>query len=203
LSRQSEPAERENNRSAGVPNVPFCPLHVARRRRLDKWIPFGNPTVLGFPPLRAPAPKAFGATRRIRHLWITASQWLVREFPDLSNCLQQTVQSDLTIFDCLSDAAFRDPPSRSIVFLAGAGSSIRAPSSSGTENSAKAFSFLNTRSDFLTVAAVAALLATPSAALGDSVSSASVAALPTRGDDVLEDHGGSILCPRAGHSAPG
>jgi hypothetical protein len=71
-----------------------------------------------------------------------------------------------------------------------------------TENSAKAFSFLNTRSDFLTVAAVAALLATPSAALGDSVSSASVAALPTHGDDVLEDHGGSILCPRAGHSAP-
>src|SRR4029077_20326467 len=78
-----------------------------------------------------------------------------------------------------------------------------APSSSGTENSAKAFSFLNTRSDFLTVTAVAVLLATPSAALGDSVSSASVAALPTRGDDVLEDHGGSILCPRAGHSAPG
>src|SRR5271166_3934029 len=33
-------------------------------------------------------------------------------------------------------------------------------------------------------------------------SSASVAARPTRGDDVLEDHGGSILCPRAGHSAP-
>jgi hypothetical protein len=62
---------------------------------------------------------------------------------------------------------------------------------------AKAFSFLNTRSDFLTVEAVAALLATPSAALGDSVSSASVAALPTRGDDVLEDDGGSILCPRA------
>jgi hypothetical protein len=80
---------------------------------------------------------------------------------------------------------------------------IRALSSSGTENSAKAFSFLNTRSDFLIVAAVAALLATPSAALGDSVSSVSVAALPTRGDDVLEDHGGSILCPRAGHSAPG
>ena len=79
----------------------------------------------------------------------------------------------------------------------------RVPSSSGTENSAKAFSFLNTRSDFLTVAAVAALLATPSAALGDSVSSASVAALPIRGDDVLEDHGGSILRPRAGHSAPG
>ena len=78
-----------------------------------------------------------------------------------------------------------------------------ALSSSETENSAKAFSFLNTRSDFLTVAAVAALLATPSAALGDSVSSVSVAALPTRGDDVLEDHGGSILCPRAGHSAPG
>ena len=36
--------------------------------------------------------------------------------------------------------------------------STRVPSSSGTENSAKAFSFLNTRSDFLTVAAVAALL---------------------------------------------
>jgi len=46
-----------------------------------------------------------------------------------------------------------------------------------------------TRSDFLTVAVVPALLATPSAALGDSVSSASVAALPTHGDDVLEDHG--------------
>ena len=40
------------------------------------------------------------------------------------------------------------------------------------------------------------------AALGDLASSASVAARPTRGDDVLEDHGGSILCPRAGHSAP-
>jgi hypothetical protein len=71
--------------------------------------------------------------------------------------------------------------------------------SSGTENRAKVFSFLNTRSDFLTVAVVPAL----PAALGDSVSSASVAALRTRGDDVLEDHGGSILCPRAGHSAPG
>jgi hypothetical protein len=35
-------------------------------------------------------------------------QWLVREFPELSNCFQQTVQSDLTIFDCLSDAVFRD-----------------------------------------------------------------------------------------------
>ena len=80
---------------------------------------------------------------------------------------------------------------------------MRVPSSSGTENSAKAFSFLSTRSDFLTVAVVPAVPATPSAAIGDSVSSASVAALPTRGDDVLEDHGGSILCPRAGHSAPG
>ena len=75
-------------------------------------------------------------------------------------------------------------------------------SSSGTENRAKVFSFLNTWSDFLTVAVVPALLATPSAALGDLVSSASVAARPTRGDDVLEDHDGSILCPRAGHSAP-
>ena len=74
--------------------------------------------------------------------------------------------------------------------------------SNGTKNSAKAFSFLNTRSDFLTVAVVPALLATPSAAFGDLASSASVAARPTRGDDVLEDHGGSILCPRAGHSAP-
>jgi hypothetical protein len=77
------------------------------------------------------------------------------------------------------------------------------PSSSGTENSAKVFSFLNTRPDFLTVAVAPALLATPSAALGELVSSASVAARPTRGDDVLEDHGCSILCPRAGHSAPG
>jgi hypothetical protein len=76
-------------------------------------------------------------------------------------------------------------------------------SSSGTENRAKVFSFLNTWSDFLTVAVIPALLATPPAALGDSVSSASVAARPTRGDDVLEDHGGSILCPRGGHSAPG
>jgi len=77
------------------------------------------------------------------------------------------------------------------------------PSSSGTENSAKAFSFLNTRSDFLTVAVVPALLATPFAALGDLASSASVAARPTRGDDVLVDHGGSILGPGAVHSAPG
>ena len=77
----------------------------------------------------------------------------------------------------------------------------RVPSSSGTENSAKAFSFLNGRSDFLTLAVVPALLATPSAALGDLASSASVAARPTHGDDVLEDHGGSILCPRVGHSA--
>jgi hypothetical protein len=75
-------------------------------------------------------------------------------------------------------------------------------SSSGTENGGKLFSFLNTRSDFLTVAVVPALLATPSAALGDLPSSASVAARPTRADDVLEDHDGSILCPRAGHSAP-
>jgi len=72
---------------------------------------------------------------------------------------------------------------------------MRVPSSSGTENSAKAFSFLNTRSDFLTVAVVPALPATPSAALGDSVSSASVAALPTHhGDDVLEDHGCLTPC---------
>jgi hypothetical protein len=69
------------------------------------------------------------------------------------------------------------------------------PSSSGTENGAKLFSFLNTRSHFLTVLVVPALLATPSAALGDLASSASVAARPTRGDDVLEDHGGPILCP--------
>ena len=53
------------------------------------------------------------------------------------------------------------------------------------------------------MAVVPALLATPSAALGDSASSAPVTARPTHGDDVLEDHGGSILCPRAGHSAPG
>jgi hypothetical protein len=63
------------------------------------------------------------------------------------------------------------------------------PSSNGTENSAKAFSFLNTRSDFLTVALVPALLGAPSAALVDLASSASVAARPTRGDDVLDDHG--------------
>ena len=67
-----------------------------------------------------------------------------------------------------------------------------APSSSGTENSAKAFSFLNTRSDFLTVAAVAALLATPSAALGDSVSSASVAALQIFARDELDRGSNSI-----------
>ena len=51
------------------------------------------------------------------------------------------------------------------------------------------------------MAVVPALLATPSAALGDLASSAWVAARPTRGDDVLEDHGGSILCPGAGHLA--
>ena len=55
----------------------------------------------------------------------------------------------------------------------------------------------------LIVAVVPALLTTPSAALGDLASWASVAARPTRGDDVLEDHGGSMLCSRAGHSAPG
>jgi len=77
------------------------------------------------------------------------------------------------------------------------------PSSSGTENSAKAFSFLNTRSDFLIVAVVPALLATPSAALGDSVSSVSVAARPIYGDDVLEDHGCLTPFPHAGHSVPG
>src|ERR1700686_4464875 len=67
----------------------------------------------------------------------------------------------------------------------------------------KLFSFLNTRSDFLTVAVVPALLATPSAALGDSVSSASVAARPIYGDDVLEDPGCLTPCPHAGHSVPG
>jgi hypothetical protein len=65
------------------------------------------------------------------------------------------------------------------------------------------FSFLNTWSDFLTVAVIPALLATPSAALGDSVSSASVAARPIYGDDVLEDHGYLTPCPHAGHSVPG
>jgi hypothetical protein len=79
----------------------------------------------------------------------------------------------------------------------------RVTSSSGTENRTKVFSFMNTRSDFLIVAVVPARLATPSAALGDLASSASVAARPTRGDDVLEDHDGSILCrPGAGHSVP-
>ena len=87
-------------------------------------------------------------------------------------------------------------------YLRDGGYQLRGLGSSGTKSSAKVFSFLNTRSDFLTVAVVPALLATPSAALGDLASSASVAARPTRGDDVLEDHGGSILCPRAGHSAP-
>jgi hypothetical protein len=48
-------AERENDRSTGVPNVPLGPLHVVRRWRLDQWIPFGNTTVLGFPPFRTPA----------------------------------------------------------------------------------------------------------------------------------------------------
>jgi len=55
---------------------------------------------------------------------------------------------------------------------------------------------------FSYVAVVPALLATPSVALGDLASSAWVATRPTRSDDVLEDHGGSMLCPRAGHSAP-
>jgi hypothetical protein len=35
-------------------------------------------------------------------------QWLIREFPELSNCLQQTIQSDLTILHCPSDAVFND-----------------------------------------------------------------------------------------------
>jgi hypothetical protein len=30
-------------------------------------------------------------------------QWLIREFPELSNCFQQHVESDLTI--CVSDGA--------------------------------------------------------------------------------------------------
>ena len=59
---------------------------------------------------------------------------------------------------------------------------LRVTSSSGTEMRAKVFSFLNTRSDFLTVAVVPALPATPSAALGGSASSAPVAARPTHGD---------------------
>jgi hypothetical protein len=42
-----------------------------------------------------------------------------------------------------------------------------------------------------------ALLATPCAALGDSTSSALVAAQPIHGDDALEHHGDLILCPRA------
>jgi hypothetical protein len=48
-------SERENDCSAGVPDVPLSSLHVIRRRRLDQWIPFGNPAVLGFPHFRAPA----------------------------------------------------------------------------------------------------------------------------------------------------
>jgi hypothetical protein len=44
------------------------------------------------------------------------------------------------------------------------------PVAAVTENRAKVFSFLNTWSDFLTVAVIPALLATPSAALGDLVS---------------------------------
>src|SRR5271166_1196674 len=43
-------AEGKNNRAGGVPSVPLGSLQVIRRRRLDQWIPFGNPTVLGFPP---------------------------------------------------------------------------------------------------------------------------------------------------------
>jgi hypothetical protein len=62
---------------------------------------------------------------------------------------------------------------------------IGFPVSSGTENGARAFSFLITRSDFLTVAVVPALLATPSTALGDLASSAPVTARPSHGDDVL------------------
>jgi hypothetical protein len=69
-------------------------------------------------------------------------------------------------------------------------SMIGFPVSSGTENGARAFSFLITRSDFLTVAVVPALLATPSTALGDLASSAPVTARPSHGDDVLGDHGG-------------
>jgi hypothetical protein len=61
------------------------------------------------------------------------------------------------------------------------------PSSSETENRARAFSFLNTRSDFLTVAVVPGLLATASATLGDLAFSDLVTARPTHGDDVLEN----------------
>src|SRR5260221_11496227 len=79
----------------------------------------------------------------------------------------------------------------------------RVPSSRGTENSAKAFSFLTTRSDFLTVAAVAALLATPSAALGDSVSSSPFAGWSeydrSSGARVLGSNGAKCGAP---HFAP-
>ena len=53
---------------------------------------------------------------------------------------------------------------------------------------------------FLTPAVVPAPLATPSAPLGDSVSSAPVTARPTHGGDALEDHGGLPLSPPADRS---
>jgi hypothetical protein len=54
----------------------------------------------------------------------------------------------------------------------------------------------NSRSDFLIVAVVPALLATPSAALGDLASSASVAARPTRGDRIVQQQ--EALCLELG-----
>jgi len=65
------------------------------------------------------------------------------------------------------------------------------------------FIFRFVHGPLLTVAVVPALLATPSAALGDSVSSALVAARPIYGDDVLEDHSCLTPCPHADHSVPG
>ena len=67
--------------------------------------------------------------------------------------------------------------------------------SNGTENSAKAFSFLKTRL-FVSPAVVPVPLATPSAPLGDSAPSAPVTARPTHGGDVLEDHSGLPLSLR-------
>jgi hypothetical protein len=97
------------------------------------------------------------------------------------------------------------PPVRAIVFcprnLTLSGTWLLG--SNGTENSRKAFSFSGHMVYFLTPAVVPAPLATPSAPLGDSSSSAPVTARPTHGGDALEDHGGSPLSPPADHSALG
>jgi hypothetical protein len=46
---------------------------------------------------------------KLANAHLLARQWLIREFPELSDCLHQHIECDLTIFDRLSDAVFRNP----------------------------------------------------------------------------------------------